>query len=368
MLHLADDIMRFGSPRNFYGGIGESHLKMKCKQPARRASKVSHLFEQSTGRGDIERIAINCGVKEIELQSINEDDSVLLINKHQKLGFHFFAYKGIHNNVMFKCRRLPWNKVQKLWKGPMSEEQLITLINALPIESGNSICFHSEYNNITPEYKLRGHVCYNKRAWQDWALAVINGKEYQINIMMFVIIDTIDIGKILSTELDDVDAPGKYAIVHYCPCKADSIDMYGNIEINYYHAKYNSFSVDDNCSLITWNSKRTNEMYRWKSKNLVMSKKRNKLMATLCFVKVENIIKPLIAIPDKNADIPFTYMFIISKKDWNLKLLKQYINHSDNDSSSHSSESDELLSLQSNSSDNSLDESNHSEVDEELSL
>ena len=65
-LHFASDMERFGSMKNFDSGIGESHHKSECKNPAQRTQRRYTCFEQQVANRQVENIMIDQAYDEME--------------------------------------------------------------------------------------------------------------------------------------------------------------------------------------------------------------------------------------------------------------------------------------------------------------
>jgi hypothetical protein len=310
MLHLTNEIRRFGAPRNFYSGVGENQLKIKTKMHARKVKQTDDMMEQWTTDADIEKMALNRADKELAGETVNMGTPVC-----NRKGTAFYASQLIQNGiVVYGGIRQSWTKIASKWRGTYTLEDLDELVQSL--EPKKKIMFFTEcnlnlINTVGGTTKIRGHPTYNRQPWQDWIVAKIRGNSYKCHVLLFIeIFGNSDI-KLLESGLDNIDGPGRYAIVHSCPCEDKNRNKSGNgYTIRYYNAFYNDYVVDANCELVTWNSKLTNEMQNWKSSHLVFTAKRDSIMPIIQYIKLERIIEPLIAVADVKSDMPFTYLFL----------------------------------------------------------
>src|SRR5687767_13318024 len=65
LLHLVDDIYRFGAPRNTNSGVGEANHKHNVKTAARRTQRIVDLLDQQTGTRTILQLALRLGYEEV---------------------------------------------------------------------------------------------------------------------------------------------------------------------------------------------------------------------------------------------------------------------------------------------------------------
>ena len=63
--HIIDTIRRYGALRNVYGGIGETMLKFKAKETARKTNMSAPTFEVQTALRDVESVAIDRATHEV---------------------------------------------------------------------------------------------------------------------------------------------------------------------------------------------------------------------------------------------------------------------------------------------------------------
>ena len=67
--HFANDILRFGSMKNFDTGIGESHHKTEAKHPAKNTQRRKSNFEYQTAKRQVENLAINIAYEDTVLNN-----------------------------------------------------------------------------------------------------------------------------------------------------------------------------------------------------------------------------------------------------------------------------------------------------------
>jgi len=66
LVHFVECIQMYGSPMNFNGATGESHLKAKTKQPVCRTRMCYKDMEYRTAMKDYKNIVLERGLAEIE--------------------------------------------------------------------------------------------------------------------------------------------------------------------------------------------------------------------------------------------------------------------------------------------------------------
>jgi len=70
--HFVECIRLYGSAINFNGATGESHLKAKTKQPARRTKMRPEDMEFQTAMKDFENMVIEQGYLEITRNNVDK--------------------------------------------------------------------------------------------------------------------------------------------------------------------------------------------------------------------------------------------------------------------------------------------------------
>jgi hypothetical protein len=172
--HYAEDIMRFGSMRNFDSSIGERNHCTEVKDPAQHTQRRKCNFELQTANRYCENIAITKAFSEIECLHLDSDDIETLNvesnvpdksikNKHVNL-----IYSHEERSIKIKDYRTKKNIEYKMNDNEFSKE-LIDLCSMLV-----------EYNHVRSPIKLftqhnregnifRADAAWKKDVWYDWA-------------------------------------------------------------------------------------------------------------------------------------------------------------------------------------------------------
>ena len=172
--------------------------------------------------------------------------------------------------------------------------------------------------------RLGDILFYRKEAWQDWAVAECGGKEVKVQVLLFMNIAEDCLYREIESELSCSGEAGKYALVHSTLVETDYAD-----KIVIYGQQYNSFSVFEDSLLVRWNCKVTEQIHRWKSLNYAKTNRKH-LKPTISIVSLSQIKQVVVGIPDHKCEIPFGYLFIPAKRDWEhvlMEFVSDFTNH-----------------------------------------
>ena len=114
MMHLCNEILRFSSPNNFYGGVGENKLKLKCKQHTRKAKKTETCSEKITAKGHIQQILLTKALNEIHPKFDNISEEI----KSDRIGLNFLGWLTIDGYAQFSCKKYKCSSLSEGWGGP----------------------------------------------------------------------------------------------------------------------------------------------------------------------------------------------------------------------------------------------------------
>ena len=81
MIHYAEDILRFGSMKNYDSSIGERHHVSLIKKTAQRTQRRIEVFEMQTAKRYCEKIAIHKAISELNSCSKNVNETALYTKK-----------------------------------------------------------------------------------------------------------------------------------------------------------------------------------------------------------------------------------------------------------------------------------------------
>jgi hypothetical protein len=209
-LHYVDDVIRFGSMRNFDSCIGERHHCTEVKDPAKHTQRRKSLFEYQTALRYVDNVVISRGKNELEFansiqnkpSSTNKNHNVIYDRtrddffkrnyKNKKYVLCNWLDHQLHNHLQHLCR---WLVDNKYVNGP--------------------IHFFTQHNR--DDYIFRGDPNYcGKGPWYDWVRVKWNNREAipaKINIF-------IDLSKGLLKSFhvgsSFIKEAGYYAIAYSC--------------------------------------------------------------------------------------------------------------------------------------------------------
>jgi hypothetical protein len=164
--HFCDDIIRFGSMKNFDSSIGERHHKSEVKEPAQHTQRRKNCFEKQTARRYAENISTDIAFADMmSNESLRPSIGTSNANEFKRRNI-FFCYE---EKEFFK-RDTNKQKVKVIkWLDENFQSELKILCIDM-IESGcvrSPINFFTQYNvedcifRADPEYD-------NGFPWYDW--------------------------------------------------------------------------------------------------------------------------------------------------------------------------------------------------------
>ena len=237
MLHIVDTIRRYGAIRNVYGGIGESMLKYKVKQTARKTLMSAKTFESHTAMRDVEAVAIERASVDVaktfknsilrrllppwrdqKKASDNQEDSSkdqrdpgeemedCMENiedpvedkqgdekeEKKKIKGNKYFVRWVDNKPVIRTKTRKWALIEKEWKGELTKEQFNDIIPFIPsTRNSKSLTFHTEHRSS--DNKLyRANPVYRGPPWQSWATCRFQDKELPCQLLLFFYVKEID--------------------------------------------------------------------------------------------------------------------------------------------------------------------------------
>ena len=214
---------------NYDTEIGESHHKSEAKHPAKNTQRRKSEFEYQTAIRQIENLAIDVGIKDIQ-NNVNIKDSETIIQNQ------WFRY--IFNNE--KCLHYRKTKKGCNWKDTTFQMQLIAICNEISQRNciEGDLTFFSVHNReklifrADPNFKPR-------EPWYDWvqvqwADEIIPGK-----LLLFWHISTDQFIQPFRIGTSFISNPGNYVFIYSLEAASlmepahltSSLLKYGSLEV-----------------------------------------------------------------------------------------------------------------------------------------
>ena len=183
--HYGDDIMRFGSMRNFDSSIGERNHCTEVKDPAKHTQRRKCNFELQTANRYCENVAITKATFEVESLNIDFDVVDSSQNKHVNIFY-------LHEQKDIKVKDYKTKKIMEYKMNDLNfRSELIDLCSYL-VENNhvNSpiklFTQHNRAGNI-----FRADSAWKKDVWYDWANIQWDANE-KIPAQLLVFVDLKD--------------------------------------------------------------------------------------------------------------------------------------------------------------------------------
>ena len=230
--HFGDDMLRFGSMLNYDTEIGESHHKSEAKHPAKNTQRRKAEFEFQTATRQIENLAIDVGIRNIQNNSkIEASKASQERNQNKWFRYMFNEERGLHYRKTKKnCN----------WKDKIFQSQLIEICKEVTqkqyLEGDlNFFSLHKRDNSIfraDPNFKPR-------EPWYDWvqiqwADEIIPGK-----LLLFWNISKDQFNKPFRIGTSLISNPGNYVFLYSLKTASlmepahltSSLLKYGSLEV-----------------------------------------------------------------------------------------------------------------------------------------
>jgi Plavaka transposase len=191
--HYAEDIMRFGSMRNFDSSIGERNHCTEVKDPAQHTQRRKCNFELQTANRYCENVAISKAYSEIEKLNIqsnlfncaNDENNNLdksIQNKHVNI-----IYVHGEKDIKIKDYKTKKNIEYKMYDKRFRNELIDLCSNLVEQQHVNSpIQLFTQHNREGTIF--RANSAWKKDVWYDWANVKWDDNE-EIPAQLLVFID-----------------------------------------------------------------------------------------------------------------------------------------------------------------------------------
>jgi hypothetical protein len=275
--HFANDILRFGSMKNFDTGIGESHHKTEAKQPSKNTQRRKSSFEYQTAKRQVENLAINIAFEDTIFEQGSDE------NKHRDEDYvesKWFRYVWLEDRqILIK------NNSKEIcnWKDKVFQNQLSNICKDLTQQGcvEGPLQFFTQHNR--GQFIFRADPSYEANdPWYDWASikweqdGVIPAK-----LLLFWNIEEDQFKSKFKIGSTTVSGAGSYAISYSLLSKTSAIKKHRASEL----VKYAKIDFERD----------------------------------LCIFPVESIHSPITALPYKIEDDIVTakeWIFLIYKSNW----------------------------------------------------
>ncbi len=213
-VHLCSDIKRLASPQNFNGGPTESLHKVSVKEPGRNAKMESKTFEENTAAKYVENLAIGRSYLDHPNWEGEPHDVGPDITYHgcflTILAGHVLDTKGTRRYQM------------PLWcDSYISSQDVLSIVRDLILPNlsfGNSVRLYSKTKRCGSSFSAHPSYGRERLARQDWAMAVIDGDEYPVHLLCFLLLSS-DLKTEVNVNGSVVKERGYYALCHTLPTK-----------------------------------------------------------------------------------------------------------------------------------------------------
>ena len=223
-LHFAEDMLRFGSMKNFDTSIGESHHKTEAKLPAKNTQRRRASFEIQTAKRQIDNLALGIAVEEYQSK---EDEKASQPDQSNKWFRYVFNEDSKH--LCFYTRTSQQTNIGECkWKDKVFQKQ----IEAICVDLVERKCVdppfrffaqHNRGNNI-----FRADPSYEKGLpWYDWAQIQWAEGKIPSKLLLFWEISADQFNKPFKIGSTAVDCPGTYAIAYSLASKDKTIKAHG---------------------------------------------------------------------------------------------------------------------------------------------
>jgi hypothetical protein len=189
MTHFVDDIVRFGSMKNFDSATGERNHKTDVKDPAKHTQRQKDGFELQTAERYYENVLINLAATDMNLEGIWDkktlseqtetfDKCQNIIYCHDRKGFYKLKEKKYHELIK--------------WKDDTLKQQLLQLCLFLIEENHvqSPIKFFTQHNRKSTIF--RADPFFKDSVWYDWAYVDWDGYENPVPAKILLFVDLND--------------------------------------------------------------------------------------------------------------------------------------------------------------------------------
>ncbi len=188
MKHFAEDVLRYGSMRNYDSAIGERHHVTEVKDPAKHTQRRKNKFEEQTAQRHYESLAISMSESDVpkfnfkvkdsleDKESINKEHNILYIHKKKNI------YKRDWKDNKYSVVK---------WQDDIFYQQLIDFCGRL-VENGNldlPISFFTQHKRDNLIFRANPEWKDTKTPWYDWAKIKWDGYDKTVPAQMLLFMD-----------------------------------------------------------------------------------------------------------------------------------------------------------------------------------
>ena len=230
--HFGDDILRFGSMLNFDTGIGESHHKTEAKYPSNNTQRRKAQFEIQTAIRQIESLAINIGMADI---NVNDKSKIPLKNSPNENKWYRYSY-NIDLGVFNKKTNKPCKWKDSVFQKSLSDFcEYVYRTHAIK-GSLNFFSQHNRNNNVIcadPSYA-------SGEPWYDWVNIQWSNEVIPAKLLLFLEIEIDQLSQAIHWGASCISTEGTYAFLYSMPSssllqkahESSLLTKYGNLDVN----------------------------------------------------------------------------------------------------------------------------------------
>ncbi len=274
--HFANDILRFGSMKNFDTGIGESHHKTEAKLPSKNTQRRQNNFEYQTAKRQIENIAINMAYED----TAYEQSASPNVRDEDYVDSKWFRYFFDNENQMLLAKNA---KVICNWKDKVFQNQLLSICKNLTQQGcvEGTFRFFTQHNRS--QFIFRADPSYEaNEPWYDWAsIKWEQGGVIPAKLLLFWDISEDQFKKKFKIGSTTINCAGSYAISYSLLSKTSAIKTHRASQL----VKYAKIDFERD----------------------------------ICIFPVESIHSPITALPyeiEKDIVTAQEWIFLVSKSEW----------------------------------------------------
>jgi hypothetical protein len=285
--HLANDILKWGTPGAYNSATGESNHKM-LKRRARKTQRQCDVIEEQQGVRYVEQLAIQCTVNTMHNKGkIHVNDEGLQAQKESSklAGYSYFMTK----HGIFDSKNASAN-FPIAWSNRADQMLIFDLLKTkvLPFVDGKQIHFMTTLHVDGNLY--RGDPLYKGGSWQDWAYCDWGPRHGCCPIHILIFADLSHLKHQININGIEIPVGEQVAIVHMVEHPLDANEN-------------GAFMAHPKSKLF------------FKASKMISNDDGNPVLA---FVDIKSIVNPCIAVPfslDARID-RVTYLFLKPRTEW----------------------------------------------------
>jgi hypothetical protein len=247
-LHFADDMLRFGTMKNFDTGIGESHHKTEAKLPAMTTQRRQVSFEYQTAKRQIENLVLNIAMSTTKLA---EDSNEKISQENENKWFRYI-YDDESNRLCYNVK-LGNKQILKhcCWKDKIFQNQLECICNDINTKKSVEPPYRFFAQHNRGSFIFRADPSYEKGSpWYDWARIQWSDGTIPAKLMLFWEISEAQFKNPFTVGTTKVSCPGTYAIAYSLASKDQTIQAHGQSHL----VEYSTIDVEKDLCIFTVDS------------------------------------------------------------------------------------------------------------------